>query len=194
MNYCKHDEDQSNKLREILRVDYKQYDTEQGQDSKLKIIAILKQVVDDWISGCIDEINLSNPNSRIQKSGGKIFTIGSYKLGVNGPNSDIDVLCIAPQCIELDKHFFGKLAKVLKDTNGIEGLVEIREALVPTITFKFFEVEIDLLFARVNRTKIDDDIGDLTDENILRGCDGESARSLAGARDTNMILRLLPDI
>jgi poly(A) polymerase len=112
---------------------------------------------------------------------------------VNGPTSDIDALCVAPQHIDRTKHFFGLLAPRLKDTPGITGLTEVREAFVPVIKMEFDGVEIDLLFTRVQRKTVTDDLGDLLDDNILRGCDALSIRSLAGSRDTNKILQLVPN-
>ena len=58
----------------------------------------------------------------------------------------------------------------------------------------FDGVEIDLLFARVDRKKVVNfGMDDIIDDNILRNCDEKTIRSLAGARDTNKILQLVPN-
>jgi poly(A) polymerase len=54
-------------------------------------------------------------------------------------------------------------------------------------------VEVDLLFARVNLPEAGDKL-DIEKDEILRGVDGESQRSLNGPRVTDMILNLVPNV
>ena len=70
-------------------------------------------IVHEWIKNCGQKEG--KDQETIEKSGGKIFTFGSYRLGVNGPNSDIDALCVAPRHIDRTKHFFGILAPMLRN-------------------------------------------------------------------------------
>jgi poly(A) polymerase len=99
----------------------------------------LSDIVVNWVRQCSDEDN--------RDSGGAIFPFGSFKLGVNGPNSDIDILCVAPKHIKREEHFFGVLIPTLEKRSDVTELTAVKEAFVPVAKFKFDNVEIDLLFA-----------------------------------------------
>ena len=68
---------------------------------------------------------------------------------MNGPTSDIDTLVVAPAHIDRWRHFFGKLAPILCETPGVTDLAEVKDTFVPVIKMKYRDVEIDMLFARV---------------------------------------------
>lgn len=69
------------------------------------------------------KVSIARGLSEAQASaaGGKIYTFGSYRLGVHGPGSDIDTLCVVPKHITRED-FFETLEPMLRE---IEGVTEV---------------------------------------------------------------------
>jgi poly(A) polymerase len=59
-------------------------------------------------------------------AGGRVFTFDSYRLGVHGPGSDIDTLCVVPKHVSRDD-FFDVFEPMLRE---IEGVSEVSVSLV----------------------------------------------------------------
>ncbi|KAI8320990.1 Poly(A) polymerase [Martensiomyces pterosporus] len=123
---------------------------------------------------------------------GKIFTFGSYRLGVHGAGADLDTLCVAPAHVKRDD-FFEIMFELLKDRSEVEELTPVHDAFVPVIKMQFGGVDIDLTFASLQLPTIPEDL-ELLDTNLLRNLDDASIRSVNGSRVTDEILRLVPNI
>jgi poly(A) polymerase Pap1 len=58
---------------------------------------------------------------------------------------------------------------------------------------EFMGVEIDLVFARINYETVGSNLPDLLDDDVLKGCDADTVRSLNGNRVADIILREVPN-
>lgn len=131
-------------------------------------------------------------DSIARTAGGKIFTFGSYRLGVHGPGSDIDTLCVVPKHIQRED-FFTIFEDMLRKREEISEVAPVPEAFVPVIKVKFMGISIDFLFARLALPRVEDSL-ELSDSNLLKNLDERDVRSLGGSRVTDEILRLVPDV
>ncbi|KRH92261.1 Poly(A) polymerase, nucleotidyltransferase, partial [Pseudoloma neurophilia] len=64
----------------------------------------------------------------------KIFTFGSYRLGVHTKGADIDTLCVGPRFVER-REFFNEFSNILIE-NGFE-VEKIEEAYVPLMQLNY---------------------------------------------------------
>lgn len=146
-------------------------------------------------------IRESDPNFKNEFA--SILCYGSYKLGVSGPNGDVDCLVLAPKYVKRDEHFFGILFGMLNDmakTNKkIEDLTCVNEknSITPLITMTFYGVDMDLVFATLERVDslngtIDrlglSDRPNLGNNDILEHMDGKMLKSYNGFRNAEMML------
>ncbi|XP_043111802.1 poly(A) polymerase gamma isoform X1 [Puntigrus tetrazona] len=164
----------------------------EGEDElnhRLAVLGKLNSFVKEWIAEISESKNL--PPSAVANVGGKIFTFGSYRLGVHTKGADIDALCVAPRHVERTD-FFSSFFEKLKRHDEIKDLRAVEDAFVPVIKFKFDGIEIDLLFARLALQSIPDNL-DLRGDSLLRNLDIRCIRSLNGCRVTDEILYLVPN-
>ncbi|KAH7919537.1 Poly(A) polymerase [Leucogyrophana mollusca] len=142
----------------------------------------------------VRQVSLSRGLSEAAASaaGGKIFTFGSYRLGVHGPSSDIDTLCVVPKHVSRED-FFEVFEPMLKDVEGATEVSGVPEAFVPIIKAKISGIPLDFLMARLALSSIPDDLT-LKDDNLLRNLDDRCVRSLNGSRVNDEILRLVPNV
>lgn len=176
-------------LRKALEP-FKVFETQDELNHRMEILAKLNTLVKQWVKDVSMSKNM--PEVAAEKLGGKIYTFGSYRLGVHHKGADIDALCVAPRNIERTD-YFTSFFDLLKKQSEVTECRSVEEAFVPVIKMNFDGIEIDLLFARLSLKEIPDDF-DLRDDNLLKNLDPRSVRSLNGCRVTDEILALVPNI
>ncbi|KAG7466207.1 hypothetical protein MATL_G00162350 [Megalops atlanticus] len=177
------------KLTEALKP-YGVFEEELELQRRILVLGKLNTLVKEWIRDISETKNL--PMSIIENVGGKIFTFGSYRLGVHTKGADIDALCVAPRHVERSD-FFSSFYEKLKEQEEVKDLRAVEEAFVPVIKLSFDGIEIDILFARLALQTIPEDL-DLRDDGLLKNLDIRCIRSLNGCRVTDEILHLVPNI
>ncbi|CDZ97133.1 poly polymerase [Phaffia rhodozyma] len=176
-------------LMEELR---KQKTFESKEEGRLreKLLGSILSLVKQFVYRASIAKGLSEQASR--EAGGKIFTFGSYRLGVHGPGSDIDCLCVVPKHV-MREDFFTIFEGMLRTLPDMGEIASVPNAYVPLITAVIAGVDFDFTFARVMAPTVPDDL-DLSDDSILRGMDDQNQRSLNGSRVTDLILHLVPNV
>ncbi|KAM8763990.1 poly(A) polymerase beta [Rhynchonycteris naso] len=163
---------------------------EEELQRRILILEKLNNLVKEWIREISESKSL--PPAIIENVGGKIFTFGSYRLGVHTKGADIDALCVAPRHVDRSD-FFTSFYEKLKLHEEVKDLRAVEEAFVPVIRLCFDGIEIDILFARLALQTIPEDL-DLRDDSLLKNLDIRCIRSLNGCRVTDEILHLVPNI
>ncbi|XP_025935381.1 poly(A) polymerase alpha isoform X3 [Apteryx rowi] len=174
------------KLIETLKP-YGVFEEEEELQRRILILGKLNNLVKEWIREISESKNL--PQSVIENVGGKIFTFGSYRLGVHTKGADIDALCVAPRHVERSD-FFTSFYEKLKQQEEVKDLRAVEEAFVPVIKLCFDGIEIDILFARLALQTIPEDL-DLRDDSLLKNLDIRCIRSLNGHNIYSNILGFL---
>ncbi|KAK6115119.1 hypothetical protein DH2020_007388 [Rehmannia glutinosa] len=176
---------------EKLLVDAGLYESHEEAIKREEVLGRLDQIVKTWVKNITRAKGYNE--SIVHEANAKIFTFGSYRLGVHGPGADIDTLCVGPKHASRNEDFFGELHKMLSEMPEVQELHPVPEAHVPVMRFKFDGVSIDLLYANVSLWVIPEDL-DISQESILQNVDDQTVRSLNGCRVTDQILRLVPNI
>lgn len=176
-------------LEEALRP-YDVFESEEELTHRLSVLSQLNDLVKTWVKDV--SVEKSMPENVAGTVGGKVFTFGSYRLGVHNKGADIDTLFVAPRHINRED-YFSSFLEVLRQHEVVTDLRAVPDAFVPVIKFCFDGIDIDLTFARLALKEVDD-AQDLSDPMLLKNLDQKCVRSLNGCRVTDEILRQVPNV
>lgn len=119
---------QTTELQKTLEP-YNVFETECELNHRMEILAKLNALVKEWIKKV--SISKNMPPTLAEKLGGKIYTFGSYRLGVHHKGADIDALCVAP--CNIDRvDYFSSFMELLKKQS------EVTECRVSTAMLSYF--------------------------------------------------------
>ena len=164
------------------------FESENSTKKRVEVLSLFQKMVQEFVYTVSRRKNMSDGMAK--DSGGKIFTFGSYRLGVYGPGSDIDTLVVVPKHVTRED-FFEVFEQILRKRQELEEITSVPDAYVPIIKMEFAGISIDLIFARLNVSRVPIDMT-LDDKNLLKNIDEKDMRSLNGTRVTDEILQLVP--
>ncbi|KAK6462975.1 Poly(A) polymerase central domain-containing protein [Scheffersomyces coipomensis] len=180
-----------NELNDSLIKELKQrgsFESEAATRKRVEVLTLFQKLTEEFVYRVSIKKNMSEGMAR--DAGGKIFTFGSYRLGVYGPGSDIDTLVVVPKHVSRSD-FFEIFTELLKARPELEEIASVPDSFVPIIKLEFGGISIDLIFARLDIPRIPKDLS-LDDKNLLKNIDEKDLRSLNGTRVTDEILTLVP--
>eukprot|EP00435_Cladocopium_sp_Y103_P060050 s175_g21.t2 len=90
-------------------------ETEEKMRFRAEVLIELKRICQQWVQ---EECISQGDEDLAQRAGAKIFTFGSYRLGLISPGSDIDVLCVAPKNITRESFFQALVPKLQVSAGG----------------------------------------------------------------------------
>ncbi|KAL7669982.1 hypothetical protein ACOME3_004928 [Neoechinorhynchus agilis] len=157
---------------------------------RLKLMSRLNYEFNLWVQD-LARRDPTIPNVFVPKVSGTIFTFGSFKLGVHTKGADIDTLCVGPKHVQREM-FFNEFTKVLEKVHLVKNLRSVEDAFVPVVKFEYDGVDIDLIYARLNRFTVPKNF-DITDNSIIKDIDLRCVRSLNGARVAMDLYSLVPN-
>ncbi|XP_055013567.1 poly(A) polymerase type 3-like [Boleophthalmus pectinirostris] len=154
------------------------------------VVRHLESLFKRWLTETCLDMNV--PEVVTEKVGGRVLPFGSFALGLNIKNSDIDLLCLGPGFVPRQA-FFSSFVEKLQAEKAIQIVQVIEDAFVPVIKLLVAGIEVDMVYAKIYRKSISDKMN-LMDPTHLQGMDIHSVRSLQGYRVTQEILSLVPNV
>lgn len=188
-------------------------DGEDGQRKREIVLQTLVGLFREWLNevaeekGVVDEDgdnDKGTPGKVQQPLRGRIFCSGSYRLGINSPDGDIDTVCVVPPYVERSDFFTTFVAK-LRSCVDVDSANPIEDAGVPIIELVISGVDIDIGIARAFSfmpvlPKIGETdekySGTILDDRVLCGGDMKDMKdmfAMNGPRVTELIELIMQD-
>ena len=167
------------------------YDNESNIRRRTGIISKLSSIVQEWVIH-MGTIKHMDPEYIHDGGGVQLKIFGSQKIGVQSPDSDIDVLCIAPNYISREE-FFNVFCIHLSSHENVSMMFTIPEAYTPVAKFYLDGQAIDMIFVSLDLPRIPHDL-DILDPKYLCGLDDAGIRSINGCRVAEKVLQLVPNV
>lgn len=166
------------------------YEGEEQSAKREEVLREIGRIVKEWVKQLTSQKGYAD--QMVEKANAVLFTFGSYRLGVHGPEADIDIVCVGPSYVNREDDFFVTLHDILAQMEEVTQLQPVPDAHVPVMKFKFQGIPIDLLYARVSLSVIPPDF-DISQGSVICDVDEATVRSLNGCRVADQILRLVPN-
>jgi poly(A) polymerase len=185
-------------------------DGEEGQHKREIVLQTLVGLFREWLNevaeekGVVDEDgedNQTTSGKSQQIVRGRIFCSGSYRLGINSPDGDIDTVCVVPSYVERSDFFSTFVAK-LRSCVDVDSANPIEDAGVPIIELVISGVDVDIGIARAfsfmpvlpKQGETDEKYtGTILDDRVLCGGDMKDMFAMNGPRVTELIELIMQD-
>jgi poly(A) polymerase len=127
------DEKLTKLLENVLR-EFKSFESPEESQKREEALGKLNALVKEWVKQISIKKGLSEQLAI--DAGAKIFTFGSYRIGVNTPGGDIDTLLVCPRHIDRPD-FFTDFYATLQKCREVSELSAVPDAFVPLIKMHF---------------------------------------------------------
>ncbi|XP_017975784.1 PREDICTED: LOW QUALITY PROTEIN: nuclear poly(A) polymerase 3 [Theobroma cacao] len=161
------------------------------EEKRKNVVEQLKKIVMAWVKRVAWQRLL--PRQDIAATSATVLTYGSYALGVHGPESDIDALCIGPYFATMAEDFFVVLYSMLKSRPEVSEIHCVQDAKVPLMRFKFDGISMDLPYTRLKVLAVTENV-DIFNPFFLSDIDETGWKSLSGVRANKRICQLVPNL
>jgi poly(A) polymerase len=150
----------------------------------------LNALMKEWIREVAVAKGVYGDYETAAEAGGRLFISGSYRLGINAPDGDVDTVAVCPSFVTRDD-FFGSWLDKLRSYADLESLNPIPDASVPILELRVAGTDVDMGFARVHAPTVPRNFN-ILDDNVLRGVEKTDVIAMNGPRVTELVARLVP--